>query len=335
MTTPPTAFVPQQNQAQPTNQSGSIRGMAPTGPPTQASTPPQSEQMKQMQQQPGQISMAFVSTQSVRPGQSYHYRTPPPNPGGPRMANHRHVAATNQMYTPHVPLYSPALGQPMAAYQLPMQHYGNAQRAPYYPTQPFATMIPGQIFHSSYPTQQPQTPQAAYFSPQYPQPMTLPGRQGPPGPTVPSTPQGNAQPQQQVMVPTLGPQNQHKKKTRDKAIPIINPETGKDINDEDESLPPSGDSSARETPQPNSSMMVVADFAARVAIVASEDKMNEVPEAEPIIFQQNAQSALDGEHIPKTETVVQNSKLQVIIILYRDVLHLCAFMLCFPCLLNL
>lgn len=85
-TTPPTGFV-QQGQNQPPNQGGTIRAIAPTGPPTQASTPPQSEQIK-MQQQSGQLQMAFVS-QSVRSGQTYHYRTPPPNPGGPRIANHQ------------------------------------------------------------------------------------------------------------------------------------------------------------------------------------------------------------------------------------------------------
>lgn len=313
MTTPPTGYVSQQSQNQPPAQGGSIRGMAPTGPPTQASTPPQSEQMKQMQQQqPGQIPMAFVSTQSVRTGQGYHFRTPPPNPGGPRMTNHhRQVPATNQMYAPHVSLYSAPMAQPMTAYQLPMQYHGNAQRAPYYPTQPFTAMIPGQIFHSNYPTQQPQTPQAAYYSPQYAQPMAIPGRQGPPGPAVPTAPQGATQPQQAVMPPPLGQPSQPKKRIRDKAIPIINPDTGKNINDEDESLPTSGDNSARETPQPNSSMQVVAEFAARVAIVASEDKMSELPEPEPVIFQQNAQPAVDGEHVQKMENVVQNSKLQV------------------------
>lgn len=314
MTTPPTGFVPQQSQNQPPNQGGSIRGMAPTGPPTQASTPPQSEQMKQMQQQPGQLpAMAFVS-QSVRPAQSYHYRAPPPNPGAPRMTNHhRQVpAGTNQMYTSHVPMYSAPLGQPMTTYQLPMQPYGNTPRPPYYPTQQFTTMLPGQLFHSTYPTQQPQTPQPTYYSPQFAPPMTLPGRQGPPGPTVPAAQQGATQSQQPTMTPTLGPQQQQpkKKKLREKAIPIINPHTGKNINDEDESLPPSGDSSARETPQPHNNMLVVAEFAARVAIVASEGKL-ETSEVEPVMFQQNATPTIDGDHLQKMENVVQNSKLQV------------------------
>lgn len=288
--------------------------MAPTGPPTQASTPPQSEQMK-MQQQSGQLpTMAFVS-QPVRPGQNYHFRPPPPNPGSARMPNHhRQVpAATNQMYTQHVPMYSTPMAQPLTTYQLPMQPYSNAPRPPYYPGQQFTAMLPGQIFHSTYPPQQPQTPQAAYYSPQYPpQPMTLPSRQGPPGATVPTAPQGNTQPQQPTMTPTLvTPQQQpKKKKPRDKAIPIINPFTGKNINDEDESLPPSGDSSARETPQPNSNMMVVAEFAARVAIVASEGKLD-TPEVEPVMYQQNATPPMDGDHLQKMENVVQNSKLQV------------------------
>lgn len=60
-------------------------------------------------------------------------------------------------------------------------------------------------------------------------------------------------------------------------------------------------------------MQVVAEFAARVAIVASEDKMNEVPEpVEPVIFQPNDQSTNDAnEHLRKTESIVQNSILQV------------------------
>lgn len=116
------------------------------------------------------------------------------------------------------------------------------------------------------------------------------------------------------MQPPLGQQPQMRKK-RDKAIPIINPNTGKNINEEEESLPTSGDNSARETPQPNNNMQVVAEFAARVAIVASEDKMNEVsePNNEPVIFQQpNDQPTPDAnEHVRKTESIVQNSILQV------------------------
>lgn len=268
VTAQPTGFGPQQSQNQPPNQGGAIRGMAPTGPPTQASTPPQSEQMKQMQQQqqPNQpMPMAYVQ-QTVRTGQSYtHYRTPPPNPGGQRMPNHhRQVAATNQMFAPHVSIYPGPMTQPMATYQLPMQYHSNAQRGPFYSAQPFTTMLPGQYIQSTYPAHQPQTPQQ-YYSAQYPQPMAMASRGGGPGGAVAAAPQGAPQPQQPpVMQPPLAQQQQPKKRIRDKAIPIINPDTGKNINDEDESLPTSGDNSARETPQPNNLQVIINLYFARI-----------------------------------------------------------------------
>lgn len=58
-------------------------------------------------------------------------------------------------------------------------------------------------------------------------------------------------------------------------------------------------------------MQVVADFAARVAIVASEGKLETNQEVEPMFQQQNAQAAISDEDLQKMESVVQNSKLQV------------------------
>lgn len=314
VTTPPTGFV-QQPQNQPPNQGGSIRGMAPTGPPTQASTPPQNEQMKQMSQPSGQMAPLFVQP-PVRPNQNYHYRAPQSNPGNQRMAgHHRQVAsnvATNQMYPHTVSIYPGPIPPTMGTYPIAAQPYPNPSR-PYFPIQQYTTVLPQQFIHGSYPTQQPQAPQT-YYSQFPPQPMSIPRQVGPSAPTVPTTPQGNNnQPQQPAMPAPLGPQ-QPKKKRREKAIPIINPQTGKDINEETESLPPSGDSSARETPQPNSGMQVVAEFAARVAIVASEGKIESSSESEQSLFQQqNAQTQnIDDDHLQKMESVVQNSKLQVL-----------------------
>lgn len=234
------------------------------------------------------------------------------------------IAATNQMYTSHVPLYSTPMAQPMQTYPLSLQPFTNAPRPPFYPGSQLPMAFPGQFIPSSFPAQQPQAPQATYYQPQYAQTMTMPGRQGPPGPAMSTAPQGATQPQQASMTQALGgPHQQLKKKVRDKAIPIINPHTGKNINDEEESLPPSGDSSARETPQPNSNMMVVADFASRVAKAASEGKMDQ-SEVEPTgVFQQNAQQspANDGEHLQKLENVVQHSKLQVILTDYIQLLQ--------------
>lgn len=180
VTTPQTAFVSQQAQNQPPNQGGSIRGMAPTGPPTQASTPPQTEQMKQIQQQPGQIQMAAYTVR----GGHYQYRPNPPNPGGPRMT-HRQVPAS-QMYQP-MPMYSTTIAQPMTYHHVQMNFPSNAQRAPFYPAQPFPPMLPGQFIHGNFPAQQPQTP-PTYYSPQFQQAMTMPG-QRPPGPALPTAPQ--------------------------------------------------------------------------------------------------------------------------------------------------
>lgn len=181
MTTPP-AFVSQQGQNQPPNQGGSIRGMAPTGPPTQASTPPQTEQMKQMQQQTN-LQMAYVP-QTVRTGQGYHYRTPPPNTGGPRM---RQVPA-NQIYQP-MPMFSTTMAQQITYHPVQLNYPNSTPRAPFYPPQ--YPMIPSQFIHGSFPTQQPQTPQT-YYPPQFQQPLTMPG-QRPPGPAMPTASQVSTQ----------------------------------------------------------------------------------------------------------------------------------------------
>lgn len=348
MTTPPTGYVPQQAGNPPSAQGASIRSMAPTGPPTQASTPPQSEaQMKLQQQQQqqaaaaaGQLPMTFVP-QSVRPahgahGHGYPYRPTPQGAGGARMANHhRQVAATtNQLYGPPMQLYSTHMGQPIG-YPISMPYgaaAGAPQRNPYFPQQQFTTVLPSQLYHAGNyaAAQQPQAPQTAYYPQQFAQPpLTMGGgRQGPgpgvgqvgaapPGGGGPPPGASGGPPPTHTPIGPLAPQpSQPKKRIRDKAIPIINPDTGKNINDEDESLPTSGDNSARETPQPASaaansnSMQVVAEFASKVAIVASEDKLteNQLPDV-----QSRSLIDPDVQHLHKMDTVVQSSKLQVCI----------------------
>lgn len=338
VTTPPTGFVPQQTSNQPSNQGPAIRGMAQSGPPNQSSTPPQNDLKQMQQQQQPQISMAYVQQQVRASHQGGYYRPPPQNQGGPRISNHHRqsmatsAATAAPMYSQHIPIYQSAMGQTMTPYPVPMQ-YQNNPRPQFYSTPPYS-MIPSQYLHSTYPTQQPQAQQFYYPSAT----PIMQGRQGPP-PPVASAPQAGAQPAQQAMA-MQPPMPQHpKKKQRAKAIPIINPNSGKEIFDEEESQPPSGESSARETPQPSQAasmqQLISADFAARVAIVASEDKDPVEPElpvvhpvtvqppisfGPPVPAQQLQHHMVPGSGAPPKEndlhkvldnSVVQNSKLQV------------------------
>lgn len=251
--------------------------MAQTGPPNQASTPPQND-IKQMQPpQPGQIPMFTMS--QVRPAQQGYFRTPPPpNQGGPRMPNHHRqtmasTVATNQPIYSQMAIYPP-LGSHTIQYPMqtvtfnaarPPQQYFTAQ-ATYAPA-----IIPGQYMHGGFPAQS-QQPQQYFYQNTTPMPMA--GRQTGPPPQVPTAQQTGAQPTQPLTMQPIPQTN--KKKLRTNAIPIINPTSGKEIFEEDDNLPPSGESSARETPQPsaatNMQQLISADFAARVAIRASEDK---------------------------------------------------------------
>ncbi|KAK9739791.1 hypothetical protein QE152_g8731 [Popillia japonica] len=68
------------------NQGPALRGMAPTGPPNQASTPPNNElKVSQMSQS---VNLAFVP-QQVRGATQGFFGRPPPQTQPPRMPNHR------------------------------------------------------------------------------------------------------------------------------------------------------------------------------------------------------------------------------------------------------
>ncbi|XP_024939403.1 eukaryotic translation initiation factor 4 gamma 1 isoform X9 [Cephus cinctus] len=73
----------------------------------------------------------------------------------------------------------------------------------------------------------------------------------------------------------------YQKRRRENAIDIVDPKTGKKINEDlsdNDTATQSGESSNRETPQPqNCSAEVVAEFAARVAKVAAEDTKSGSP----------------------------------------------------------
>ncbi|KAL6431458.1 hypothetical protein ACFW04_007220 [Cataglyphis niger] len=86
-------------------------------------------------------------------------------------------------------------------------------------------------------------------------------------------------------------------------LDIVNPITGKNISDEiykDNETTQSGESSNRETPQPqNNGAEVIADFAARVAKAATEESdsvSTSAPETAPNTTQTTAQTSLSNVH---------------------------------------
>ncbi|KAF2880178.1 hypothetical protein ILUMI_25979 [Ignelater luminosus] len=224
------SYVTQQPPNQANNQVQSLRAMPPTGPPTQSSTPPNSDlKVQQLSQQPP-MNIAYVSQPQVRSGApNYFPRTLPTTTQTPKMANHRQ--GQQPLYQTQPTQYVPmAALQPTAMYlnpsATPVQYFNGGPRPQASFVTPGYQMIPSQ--HISYPfPQAPSQPQAAY---------------------VYNSSQLLQRPSPQV---TSAAQSLSKIK-----LTLTDLHTGKDKlsemdeQEQDDSHPPFGESSARQTPQP-------------------------------------------------------------------------------------
>ncbi|KAG5882340.1 hypothetical protein JTB14_037625 [Gonioctena quinquepunctata] len=326
---PPGTYVqPQQQPNQGGNQGPGLRGITPTGPPNQASTPPNAEIKVQTIQQPHMNHM-FVQPQ-VRPTQgSYYPRTTGPASQAQRMANHNN--------RPQQPLFN----SPAQYVNVPLAHmYITPNSIPPYPATNFATQRPPgfvQSLHqvygppistfSPYATTPSQTPPVQYNNNYYLQTMV------PRPSTIPQAVPVNPPTQNAINNAPLVNNPQHQtfsrpvNRRRAHAVSIIDPATGGDVLQdmfEDSSHPPSGESSARQTPQPpshNHNKEVQATFAKQVMQAINND------EEPPHIEDSDINLDLDGNHLdqplyvapspqvgqmPKYDhaTIVQSSKLQ-------------------------
>lgn len=250
------SYVQQQQQPpnQITNQGPPLRGMAPTGPPTQASTPPNAD-LKVQQHVPQQQTMNLYPQR----GQNYFQR-PPQSNQPQRLINQR----PNQpaLYASHpsiqVPQYQ-VLNMPMPSYPAPygghgpttfVQPYLQNYRAPAMFTQQYA---PPPYYYNQTMQRQPQA-------------SVQPVAQG-----MPHTPQP---PQAMATTAMTAPMQKKQPKKRSNAIPIVDPATMMPIDNEELQNPTSGESSARQTPQPaphNSVKEVQATFAKQVAQAINKD----------------------------------------------------------------
>ncbi|XP_044726466.1 eukaryotic translation initiation factor 4 gamma 1-like isoform X3 [Chrysoperla carnea] len=259
VSTSPANFVQQSGLPQQQQQQISMRGaMPPTGPPNQASTPPQTDAMKvsQMQTPQGISPMYLQGTTSVRSNQSAYYR-PPTMPAPTRSSTH-HRQQPSHIFQPHVPVvYTQQIPPPT----VPGIGIQNSQfHATYQPRTsqnffplPYPT-IPSQPIFGFGSNQQ--ATQQYYYGPNGPPINIIRGPQGP----APTGPQGPNQPSVAAIPMNQAHQMQTQQpkvpKRREHAIAIIDPITGKDklkeiFNDDSQPIE-SGQSSARQTPQPDS-----------------------------------------------------------------------------------
>ncbi|CAH0558222.1 unnamed protein product [Brassicogethes aeneus] len=236
----PTPYLQQPNQGG--NQGPGLRaGIAPTGPPNQASTPPNSDIKVQSLQQP----TLYVRTSN----QNYYNRSPPGPPNQPaRMQNHNRPPQP-QIYSqpPNVGFMG---GIPPQMYLTPAAFYNSGGQRQQNLFQPLMhpLMHPQAFAPTNY-----ASPPATYYNymvrPQQQQSSAPPN---PAQPAIPSLPIQQAAPQH---APPFQPQRQVNRGRRPNAISIIDPDTGKDRLNEvfgENSHPASGESSARQTPQPGS-----------------------------------------------------------------------------------
>uniref|UniRef100_A0A1Y1NIM6 MI domain-containing protein n=2 Tax=Photinus pyralis TaxID=7054 RepID=A0A1Y1NIM6_PHOPY len=309
----PQSFVQQQPQPQQNNQVPPLR-MPPAGPPTQSSTPPNTDlKVQSMTQQPS-MSLAYVPQTPRGPAsQNFFTRPQQQTTQNPRMPNHRQgqppifssPSPSIVQFQPIPPVYiNPAAGQ-----------YFSNQRTPGFI--PGYQMLPNPPVYAYTQTPQSQAQQQFLYNSSFmPRPLQ----------TVPTTPQNATQPPPQSM-PLPQPPAVHTavaKKRRPNAVQIIDPITGKDkLNElyeeqleESLSLPPSGESSARETPQPpttSNSKEIQATFAKKVAQAISKDEAPGVEEVDQSQIIEHVGFGMYAQPPPmhqKYETIVQSSKLQ-------------------------
>ncbi|XP_066251122.1 eukaryotic translation initiation factor 4 gamma 3-like isoform X2 [Euwallacea similis] len=278
------SYVP---QTQGPSQGPGLRNIATTGPPNQSSTPPNTD-LKVTNIQ-GQLPQMFgLNPVRAPPGQPFFTSR---TGGGPPTQGSR---MPNQQHRGQAPIYqSQYVVQPV--YLPPQSVYFN-QRPPnnlMAPHQSFAQPVFQQSF-SGFPqfssTVSTSVPYQAMYGVFPPQSAPLSLTRTTPTPVTaapPNAPTGSLQNQPILTQAAAAPATYAKNKQRRlNAIPIIDPNTGQDRLDEifdpeNASHPPTGESSARQTPQPPNDKEIQAAFAKQVAQAISEDKHNTNVEQPP------------------------------------------------------
>lgn len=297
-----------------------MRGMPQPGPPNQPSTPPQID-IKQNMQSQGQISMTYIT--QPRPHQQNIYRAQPHSQGGSRMQNqHRQtmtstVPANTSYFSPPITLLSQMAPPPMS---YPMHMY-NTQRHTQYFQHPVTQVLPNPYLFNTY--TQPTGQTASFYFPNS-SPMQITNRP----PTVQPAPQTGAQTAQQPLsLPPPPPQP--KNKSRPKAIAIVDPVSGNVVNVDEQEVPTSSESSARETPQTvgisSISSVLVEYDCAKPSEVKDHVEAEHISLFEPPVLPQHHNSSSVRFHPPHVgvakennvynkivdSSIVQHSKLQV------------------------
>ncbi|XP_060516621.1 eukaryotic translation initiation factor 4 gamma 1 isoform X2 [Cylas formicarius] len=300
VTNPAGSYVP---QAQGPGQGQALRGLPPTVPPSQSSTPPNTD--IKVPNIPNQMGPMFVQP-SVRqtPNQYYSPRgtAGPPNQP-PRMPNQQHRPQTQTpVYQPQYIIPSQMFLPNVAYYNTQAQRPANMINAPY-------------VFGSQQLTYQyttPQPPSVSTYPLFYTQQQMIPRNPMPQATSAPpNPPQGPIQQPAALQAPpppaSFSRSNQRIK--RPHALAIIDPTTGEDKMNEifdDNSHPPSGESSARQTPQPSRPKKEVqAEFAKQVAQAISADQHQMAPD-EPIL--QDPSYLEQYPPPPQPTQVLQNQK---------------------------
>ncbi|XP_044267927.1 eukaryotic translation initiation factor 4 gamma 1-like isoform X4 [Tribolium madens] len=248
--------------------------------------------------------MYVTPQQPVRGTQGTYYRSGPPSQQARMPAQHRNQQQIYQ--TPAATQYVPMPVPPVYINAMP---YYNGQRPQAFVPQTPLLYQGGQHLPSQF-TFQPNPNQPSVPFPFY----SI--RQNHPSQTATVPPNSN-QPIQTINITQTQPTFQTRQnKRRAKAIPVIDPDTGVDRLDEvyeqNNSHPPSGESSARQTPQPvnNVNKEIQATFAKQVLQVAN---------SEPSLDDQEIHSSsLDHETLypgtgqtSKLDHLVQSSNLKV------------------------